>query len=137
MTDNYTAIKARIVTDLNAITEIKYTYAYAKGLREGYPCALVYGASYSPRIQSTTSDDDVYTYNIQLVQEIKNEEVETAEINFDKALTKVVQAFQTDNTLNNLANYTLITAVTAWQNGEIPCRVADIKLEVHCSEAII
>ncbi len=133
MNDNFSTIKAAIVTKLRTLTKPKYVYAYEKGELEGYPAITVYSAEYNPVPLSTNHDIDTYVFTLHVYQEQQSEvtKAEDAEEIVNALVTEVVQAFQQDQQLGNTCDNIGITVQMGWTDREIINRAAIIQLTVN------
>lgn len=128
MTPAMATVKAAVLAKLQALTKLKYVYQYEKGAIEGFPAATLYLAEYSADWVTNRHDKDIYTFTINLYQEIKNQTPAQAEPIMDAALTELIQAFQADWNLGGAVDAVHVRASCGWTLKDVDTRVAVVKL---------
>lgn len=137
MTNQFATISLAVLAKLQALTKMKYVYAYEKGQIEGYPAITVYGSEYSAEWADTTNDLDTYIFTIHIYQEMKQRTPAEAEQIINDALVECFQAFQSDYTLGGKVDLMSIRATKGWANREAENRVAVVYLTVKKLNSII
>lgn len=131
MTNNFATIQSAIIAKLQALTKLKFVYAYEKGSLEGYPAITVYNSEYSASWETNSQDRDKYVFTLHLYQEMKQKTPANAEQIIDEALVEVIQAFQSDFTLSGAVDIMTIRATKGWASREVESRVAIITLTLE------
>lgn len=137
MTNQFATISSAVLAKLQALTKMKYVYAYEKGQIEGYPAITLYNSEYSAEWADTANDLDKYVFTIHIYQEFEVKTASDAETIINDALVECFQAFQSDYTLGGKVDIMNIKATKGWVSRENINRVAVITLTLQKLNSII
>jgi hypothetical protein len=137
MTNHFSTISSAILTKLQALTKLKYVYAYEKGQIEGYPAVTVYNSEYSAEWADTANDLDTYVFTMHIYQEMDLKAPDLAETIVNDALVELFQAFQADYTLGGKVDMMSIKASKGWTSREAVNRVAVVYLTLKKLNSIV
>jgi len=124
----YQDIKAKIITKLKTLANVKVVYGYEKEKLGGHPAVVVLGTDFEDILEDTRTNLRQYVFKVRFFQEIATTTPERAEEIFDNIVDQLMNLFAQDFTLGGTCEGCWVKSTGGWVDREVGMRVLDMQI---------